>query len=459
MHRFCGIAYSRQRALGVWRTQKLLQARHHAVKLVGGIVEFGGEFGCVFQRAVDIALVVAQRRGECRDIVDDAVDLGGVDRLGEIAKPAQRAVEFVCGAVEALGQARGVRKQAVDMALIAVQGPGEAVDIADNALHLVGVDRFDNLADVLRDAGDIVDGAGDLGAVERFGEIAERTERRVQLVVGAVEILGECGGVAQQAIDMPLVVTQRLGEARNIVDEPAHLVGVDGFHQLVGIVGKHLQARRQRPDLLADIARALEELVDARRAVAQHLGKLIDILERVGDGGTIVGDELVDLPQYIVGLGRQALDILQQVLEIRAIGIDDRRRAILADKRLGVDRTAGQRDHGGACQSLQLQARLGVFHHRRALGNIDRRGDAARIVFEKVDQRDLANLEAVEQDRAAARKPGNRAAEDDLVGLVAARAAQTGKPQHKEKRGDDCRQREKADNEEIGLGFHSAFST
>ena len=70
--------------------------------------------------------------------------------------------------------------------------------------------------------------------------------------------------------------------------------------------------------------------------------------------------------------------------------------------------------------------------------------------------RDLADLDPVERNVGAGRKARNRSLEDNLVGPVTARRSVTGNPHDEQKRADDRRQGEGADQDVIGACLHCA---
>src|SRR5271155_1017529 len=79
-----------------------------------------------------------------------------------------------------------------------------------------------------------------------------------------------------------------------------------------------------------------------------------------------------------------------------------------------------------------------------------------RIAPREGEMSDLAALDAVEEDVGAVRQAGDRAVENDLESPVAARRAIAGAPHDEEKRPDDRRQGEGADQDIVGTRLHSA---
>ena len=70
--------------------------------------------------------------------------------------------------------------------------------------------------------------------------------------------------------------------------------------------------------------------------------------------------------------------------------------------------------------------------------------------------RDLADLDAVERDVGAVRKARDRALEDNLVAPVTARRSVARNPHEEQKRPDDRRQGEGADQDVVGARLHFA---
>ena len=86
--------------------------------------------------------------------------------------------------------------------------------------------------------------------------------------------------------------------------------------------------------------------------------------------------------------------------------------------------------------------------------HLDQHLDAARIVGDEIDLGDFADADAVELHGAAARQAGDRAVEQDGVGLVVGGAGQAGEPQDEQERPGDDRQGEGADEDEIRARLH-----
>ena len=159
-------------------------------------------------------------------------------------------------------------------------------------------------------------------------------------------------------------------------------------------------------------------------------------------------------PSVVSALAESDLHRLQDVLHLGRFADDDRRLAVFRNQRRRVGRAAGQRDRRAAGQPLNLEARLGVLVDRHAPRHLDQHLDAARIVGDEVDLGDLADANAVELHRAAARQAGDRAVEQDGVGLVVGGAGQAGEPQDEQERPGDDRQGEGADEDEIRARLH-----
>ena len=83
---------------------------------------------------------------------------------------------------------------------------------------------------------------------------------------------------------------------RHRLDVPydrTNLVRIDRLNESIGVIGERLQACRERPDLLAEFAHALQRRVDSGRVIGQRFRKLIDVRKRRMDRRGIFGDDLI----------------------------------------------------------------------------------------------------------------------------------------------------------------------
>ena len=119
----------------------------------------------------------------------------------------------------------------------------------------------------------------------------------------------------------------------DVVHDRANLVGVDRLDQPVGVIGQGLQARGERPDLLAEFAHALQRRVNSGRVIGQRLGEHIGVLDRRMDRPGIVGDDLVRVVQNSGRPDGKGADVVENLLQLhRLFGVDDRPLAILANQ-------------------------------------------------------------------------------------------------------------------------------
>ena len=243
----------------------------------------------------------------------------------------------------------------------------------------------------------------------------------------------------------------------HIADNRADLIRVDRLDQPIGVVGEGLQARRQRADLLADFADALQRRVDPGRIIGQRLRELIDVRDRRMDRLGIVGEDLVGVVQNRGGPDRDGADAVQNILQLhRLFGVDDRRLAVRANQRRPDARGAEESDDPSPGQPLRLEPRLGVVVDRRVGAHVDVGDDLMRIAPGEGEMRDLADLDAVEQDVGAVREAGDRATEDNLVFPVTASGPVARNPHDEQKRAHDRSQGEGADQNVVGARLHCA---
>ena len=131
------------------RAKEALGARQHAVDLVGRIVELAGELAEILEREVDVALVLAHRRHDVVDLVDDAGDLLRVDRLHELIDVDERGVEPLGRIVEVIGERGAVADQNLEIVRARRKRLAERLHIADDVADLVRVDRREQAIGVL----------------------------------------------------------------------------------------------------------------------------------------------------------------------------------------------------------------------------------------------------------------------------------------------------------------------
>ena len=285
------------------------------VELVGGIVQLGGELRGVLQRAVDIALIVTERLREFARRRQPRRRSSSRRRPWRGCGNRQRPVELVGGPQKLAGQRRGVGEQAVDMRLVLASVAEKKPRHCRPRRTLSGSTDAD-------DAIEPVHHVGDLLRVDRLGEIANIAERAVELVGGVVELLGQ-RGVGEQAVDMPLVVGQRRREGVDIRGDVMRLVddarapcsaltaltrvstSSDRLCNLL-VSGAIVRPRSATPFRAAltpeELSASAFENVSALVSVSVIAGLLSSI-------------SLSALPISVVGLDRQALHGLQQVLE------------------------------------------------------------------------------------------------------------------------------------------------
>jgi hypothetical protein len=109
-------------------------------------------------------------------------------------------------------------------------------------------------------------------------------------------------------------------------------------------------------DALGGCADLGQETVDAGRVVAQRRGEALDISERAADRALILGHDLADALEHVVGAARDVAHALHDVLEIGAVGEDRRHR--LAGRRRERRRggvAAGERDRRDAGEERGLE--------------------------------------------------------------------------------------------------------
>ena len=177
------------------------------------------------------------------------------------------------------GEDRPVPHQSFDVVRAVSERLTEGLRVVEDSVDLVWFDRFDYSIRILRKAlnlrHDRLNGLADLGQV---------LQRRVDIrrVVG--QGLGKDVGVVKRRLNGIGIVGKKLvgsiddrdALGRHRLDVPydrTNLVRIDRLNEPIGIVGERLQARRQRPDLLAEFTDALERRVDSGRVISQAPSK------------------------------------------------------------------------------------------------------------------------------------------------------------------------------------------
>ena len=227
--------------------------------------------------------------------------------------------------VEAVRQRRAVTHQRLIIVGARRQRAAEGRGVVDNAPHLVGVDRLDDLVGVVGEA---------LQALRqrrrRLADIGEALERRVHVGGVVDQCLREGACVRQRRMNLIGVIldqlvgpleerVRRAGEAVNIVDDAADLIRLDCLHKLVSIIGKDLQTLRQGLDCLADVGKALERRLDVLRVVVQRLGESADARERRMNIAGVVRDQPVGPVENRVGFAGHALDIVDNAADLLSV--------------------------------------------------------------------------------------------------------------------------------------------
>ena len=118
---------------------------------------------------------------------------------------------------------------------------------------------------------------------------------------------------------------------------------------------------------------------------------------------------------------------------------------------------AGKIHIGDAGQRLETERCLDVPAQRRRRAHPDRRDDDAGILLVEAEVTDIAHLDAVEIDRPADRKAGDRPVEDHLHRQGARPFGATSQPVDENETDDQRREDERTDGNVVRAGFH-AFS-
>ena len=295
-------------------------ARQYAVDLIGRIVELAGELAEILERQVDVAPVLPHCRHDVVDLVDDAGDLLRIERFHELIDIHEGDVETLGRIVEVIGERGAVAHQTLEIVRARRERLAERLHIADDVADLVRVDRRDQAIGVLGQGLDLRH-----HGLHRLADLGQVLERHVDVrrVVG--EGLGEDVGALKRRVDRIGIVGEELvgaiddrdafrRQALDVVDDRADLGGIDRLDHPVGVVGQGLQARGERPDLLAEFAHALQRRVDSGRVIGQRLGEHIDILDRRMDRRRIVGNDLLGVVQNGSRPDGKGADVVENLL-------------------------------------------------------------------------------------------------------------------------------------------------
>ena len=264
---------------------------------------------------------------------------------------------------------------------------------------------------------------------------------------------GEPRRVAQRVRDVLPVLRERLGEALDVLDRARDPLRLDRAHELLDVVGERLELCRERPDALRRLSDLLEEAVDAGRVVAQRQREALDIGEGAVERAFVVGDDLADALEHVVGPARDRARRLHEVLEVGPIGKN--RRKLLPGRRRERRRAgvaADERHRRDPGEALELELRPGVGADRRRAVDLDLGDDPARVL--EVELRHLALADAVEGHDRALRQSRDRAGEHDPDRLPAGAGVAAGEPIDEQEGGRDDGEREDADQGVVGAGFH-----
>src|SRR5690606_9238136 len=120
---------------------------------------------------------------------------------------------------------------------------------------------------------------------------------------------------------------------------------------------------------------------------------------------------------------------------------------------------AGELDEGAAGQAGHRHLGAGVALDRGAGLDAQQGADAARVVRRQAQALDRAYGDAVVLHGATLAKAGDRLVEDHQVFLPAALGRPVGAPQGEQQQGDADQDREGADQDVVGLGFHQQLAS
>ena len=180
-----------------------------------------------------------------------------------------------------------------------------------------------------------------------------------------------------------------------------------------------------------------------------------DVPDGVADRAGILLDQPLETAEHVVGALGDRADRLDKVLELRALGDDDRHRlARLGGQDGRIGRAAQKLDRDDASQPLRFDPGAGIDAQRGRVIDLDHRIDAARgVVGLKLDSRDLADAQPVEEHAGAPAEARHRAAEDDPHILPAPRQA-TVEPVDEAEQGREHGKGEQPDKRIVCTRFH-----
>ena len=189
-----------------------------------------------------------------------------------------------------------------------------------------------------------------------------------------------------------------------------------------------------------------DDAVELAGIARQPVGEGAEIVDHAVQRLGILGKDQIDAPQRIARGLRHAL--------ARAGLRDQGRHAARGGDLLA----AFQRHDRHAGEALEVEPHLGVRSHRRVGRHRDGRVDPARIVGRKLQPRDFADADAVEQHGGADQQPRHRAVELQMIGAARAHPCGIVQPIDEAEDGGDGRKQEGADDDEGSSGFHVSQS-
>ena len=160
--------------------------------------------------------------------------------------------------------------------------------------------------------------------------------------------------------------------------------------------------------------------------------------------------------QHLVHARHEAVGGVGEVLQRGGLGGDDRDLVLVVRHQARrVRAAAAELDEGRAGQAVLRDLRVRVGLDRRVAGDAHLGDDLARVVGRQAQVLDRAHGDAVVADAAAFEQAGHRLVEDDAVGVPFALGGPVRRPQREQQAEDADRQREGADQDVVGLGFHA----
>ena len=102
----------------------------------------------------------------------------------------------------------------------------------------------------------------------------------VEPVGGGVELLAEIARVIDEGFHLVGGIAQRGGEAVDIADDAVDLGRIDGIGDPVEAVEGLAELRGHRREVAGQLARILEEGVELGAVIAEHGGEFFDIVDR-----------------------------------------------------------------------------------------------------------------------------------------------------------------------------------